>query len=66
LNVLTEDEQVQIVRTLLSHERPLVVHNVVTGPDETRLMIREIYRQFRPWQRVGPFLLMVPKGTAAP
>jgi hypothetical protein len=65
LNILTEDEQTQVVRDLLSHLRPMVVHDVVSGPDDSRLMMREIHRQFRPWRRVGPYLLMVPKETIA-
>jgi hypothetical protein len=61
LNVFTVEEQLDILRSLMSYPRPMVVHDTVTGPDDTRLLVREVHRQFRPWRQVGPYLLLVPK-----
>jgi hypothetical protein len=61
LNVFTSADQMDIFRSLMSHARPMVVHDTIDGPDDTRPLMREINREFRPWRQVGRYLLLVPK-----
>jgi hypothetical protein len=61
LSVFTDDEQVQMVQSLLKYERPMVVHDHENGPSDTKPLMRELERMYLPWRQIGPNTLFVPK-----
>jgi hypothetical protein len=66
LNLFTPDEQLGIIRSLLSHARPMVVMDTLNMPSDSKPMTREINQRFRRWRQIGQYILLVPKGNLAP
>jgi hypothetical protein len=66
IRVFTEDEQVGIVRSLLAHPRPMIIHDRDRGPPAETPFMRETVRLFHPWRRVGPYTLFVPNDRPDP
>jgi len=66
IRVFTEDEQVDMVRSLLTHRRPMIVANRERAPAATTPFMRETARAFHPWRRIGPFTLFVPNDRPDP